>query len=131
MPAKSQMPNTDHRGTRFFATRRQSWWPGTARSRENANIIRDAEVTDAVTQKNCATTQMKSSASAQSWLIDSAQIHGTSSPRALTVSSAPSVLGIANVTATRRIQPKITETTTEVHIPVAAIRDALFVSSAV
>src|SRR5262245_16693433 len=131
MPAKSQIPKTDHVGTRFFATRRQSWWPGTAPSREKANIIRDAEVTDAVTQKNCATTQMKSSASAQSWLIEFAQIQGTSSPRALTVSSAPWLLGIANVTARRRIQPKITETTTEVHIPVAAIREALLVSSAV
>ena len=77
MPAKSQMPKTDQCGTRFFATRRQSEWPGTARSREKANIIRDAEVTDAVRQKNCATTQMKSSASAQSWPIDSCQIQGT------------------------------------------------------
>jgi hypothetical protein len=131
MPAKSQMPNTDQLGTLFLATRRQSWWPGTAPSREKANIILDAEVTDAVTQKNCATTQMKSSASAQSWLIEFAQIQGTSSPRALTVSSAPCVLGIAKVTATRRTQPKITETTTDVHIPVAAIREALLVSSAV
>ena len=62
-------------------------------------------------------TQMKSSASAQLWPIDSDQIQGTRSPRELTVSSAPWVLGIANVTATRRIQPKITETTTEVHMP--------------
>ena len=30
------------------------------------HAMRDAEVTEAVTQKNCATTQMKSSASAQS-----------------------------------------------------------------
>src|SRR5512134_3840301 len=131
MPAKSQIPNTDHTGTRCRETRRQSVCPGTARSRENANIIREADVTDAVTQKNCATTQMKSSSSAQFWLIEFAQIQGTRSPRALTVSSAPSVLGIANVTATRRIHPKITETTTDVHIPIAAIRDALLVSSAV
>ena len=47
------------------------------------------------------------------------------------MSSAPWLLGIAKVTATRRIQPKITETTTEVHIPIAAIREALLVSSAV
>src|SRR5215210_1652438 len=125
------MAHTAFRGTRFVATLLQSWWQGTARSREKANIIRDAEVTDAVTQKNCATTQMKSSASAQFWLIDSDQIQGTRSPRALTVSSAPCVLGIANVTARRRTQPKITETTTEVHIPTAAPRDALLVSSAV
>ena len=65
LAAAAAQPNTDHRGTRFFATRRQYWWPGTAPSRENANIMRDAEVTEAVTQKNCATTQMKRSASAQ------------------------------------------------------------------
>ena len=58
------------RGTRFARDLRQSWWPGTARSRENANIIRDADVTDAVRQKNCATTQMKSRTSAQFSLID-------------------------------------------------------------
>ncbi len=119
---------TDQCGTRFLATRRQSVWPGTARSREKANIMRDAEVTDAVRQKNCATTQMKSSASAQPWPIDSCQIQGTTAPM---LSSAPWVSGIAKVTASRRIQPKITEATTEVHIPVAAIREALFVSSAV
>src|SRR5918992_745260 len=95
--AKKATPMTDHRGTRFGATRRQSWWPGTARSRENANIIRDADVTDAVTQKNCATTQMKRSASDQFWLIDSAQIQGTTAPM---FSRAPSVEGIAAVTAT-------------------------------
>ena len=105
------------RGTRFAATLLQRGWPGTARSRENAYIIRDADVTDAVTQKNCATTQMKSSASAQRWLIDSAQIQGTTMPM---FSSAPSVLGIANVTARSRIQPKTTETTTAMYMPIAA-----------
>ena len=69
------MPNTDH-AARFFAQRRRLVAGHRCRA-ENANIIRDAEVTDAVTQKNFATTQMKSNASAQSWLIDSAHIHGT------------------------------------------------------
>ena len=117
MPARTTIAQTALRGTRFAATLLQSGWPGTARSRENAYIIRDAEVTDAVTQKNCATTQMKSSASAQFWLIDSAQIHGTTMPM---FSSAPSVLGIANVTASSRIQPKTTETTTAMYMPTAA-----------
>ncbi len=61
-------------------------------------------------------TQMKSKASAQFWLIDVRQIHGDDEARGLR-SSAPSVLGIANVTATRRIQPKITETTTDINMP--------------
>ena len=41
------------------------------------------------------------------------------------------MLGIENVTASSRIQPKMTETTTDVHMPTAAPRDALCVSSAV
>src|SRR5829696_3619618 len=114
-------------GTRFRPTRRQSRWPGTAPSRENANSIREADVSEAVTQKNCATTQMKSSASAQFWLIDSDQIQGTRKPM---FSIAPPVLGTASVTATSRMKPKITDTTTDMYMPTAAIRDALFVSSA-
>ena len=84
--------------------------------------MRDADVTDAVTQKNCATTQMKSSASDQRWLIDSAQIQGMTTPM---FSSAPSVLGMAAVTASSRIQPKTTDATTDMYIPTAAMREAL------
>ncbi len=82
---------------------------------------------EAVRQKNCATTQMKSSASDQFWLIEVAQIHGTTAPMFV---RAPLVLGIANVTATSRMKPKITETTTDMYIPTAAIREAWCVSSA-
>src|SRR5688572_399850 len=127
MPARTTIAQTAFLGTRFRATLLQSGWPGTARSREKANIIRDADVTEAVTQKNWATTQMKSSASAQPWLIDSDQIQGTTMPM---FSSAPSVLGIANVTARSRIQPTTTETTTAMYMPTAAMRDAWWVSSA-
>src|SRR5262249_17731472 len=119
--------NTAYTGTRCLEIRRQSWWPGTAPSRENANIIRDAEVVDAVRQKNCATMQMNRSTSDQFWLIDVDQIHGTTVPM---LSSAPCVLGTANVTATRRTNPKMTETTTDMYIPTAAIREAWWVSSA-
>src|SRR5918992_1409382 len=118
---RTQMAATAACGTRFLPTRRQSRWPGMAPSRENANIIRDADVTEAVTQKNWATTQMKSRSSAQFWLIDSDQIQGTRKPM---FSIAPSVLGTVNVTATRRMKPKITETTTDMYIPMAAPRDA-------
>src|ERR687897_216981 len=114
-------------GTRLRPTWRQRRWPGTAPSRENANSIREAEVKDAVTQKNCATTQMKSSASAQFWLIDSDQTQGTRKPM---FSIAPPVLGTASVTATSRMKPKITDITTDRYIPTAAIREAWFVSSA-
>ena len=62
--ASTPMAMTALTGTRLRATLRHSREPGTARSRENANIIRDADVTDAVPQKNCATTAMSSRNSA-------------------------------------------------------------------
>ncbi len=40
------------------------------------------------------------------------------------------MLGIANVTASRRIHPKTTDATTDMYIPTAAMRDAACVSSA-
>ena len=120
MAAKKAIPNTDHLGTRLAATRRQSGWPGTARSREKANIIRDAEVMDAVTQKNCAITQMKRRNSAQFWLIDSAQENGTMYPTSRPRSIPNCVLGSWKVTARSRIQPKTTETTTDMYMPTAA-----------
>src|SRR5438034_8749358 len=109
MPASTPIAKTAWTGTRRFETRRQKPWPGTAPSRENANIIREADVVDAVRQKNWATTHMNRSASDQFWLIDVSQIHGTTAPM---LSSAPPVLGTANVTATSRMNPKMTETTT-------------------
>ena len=60
--------------------------------------------------------------------MDVAQIQGTTAPM---LSRAPCVLGIAKVTATSRTKPKTTETTTDMYIPTAAIRDALCVSSAI
>ena len=130
MRIAERTPIAEHGPARHavLGDRRQIWWPGTARSREKANIIREADVTDAVTQKNCATTQMKSSASAQFWLIDSAQIHGTMNPM---FSSAPSRARDRERDREQEDQPKMTETTTDIHMPTAAIRDALFVSSAV
>src|SRR5215470_6464501 len=114
------MANTAKTGTRCLETRRHIWCPGTAPSREKANIIREADVVDAVRQKNCAITQMKSSASDQVWLIEVDQIQGTTAPM---LSSAPCVSGIAKVTATSRMKPKITETTTDMYMPTAAMRE--------
>ena len=66
----------DSAGCGSVPTRRQSWCPGTARSRENANSIRDADVTDAVRQKNWATQQMKSRNVPQLWPIAATQLVG-------------------------------------------------------
>ena len=49
-------------------------WPGTARSRENANIIRDADVTEAVRQNICATTADEEQDLGPVWLIDVCQM---------------------------------------------------------
>ena len=111
-------------GMRFEDTRRQSWWPGTARSRENANSIRDADVTDAIRQKNCATQQMKRMDVPQLSPIAVTQLDGTM------YRSNTGSAGSATVTATSRMKPKITEATTDMYIPTAAEREALCVSSA-
>src|SRR5919201_3150103 len=122
-----QIAQTVYTGMRStFDTRRHSWCPGTARSRENANIIREAEVTDAIVQNVCATTAMKSRNSAQRLLIDVSQMYVTMFAPA---EAAPFVSGIANVTATSRMKPKITDTTTDMTMPQAAPSCALWVSS--
>ena len=45
-------------------------------------------------------------------------------------SIAPLVLGTASVTATSRMNPKMTDMTTDMYMPTAAIREAWCVSSA-
>ena len=122
--ARTQIAMTALRGMRFAATWRQSWCPGTARSRENANIIRDADVTDAVRQNICATTQMKRMNVPQLWPIAATQPDGT-----MYRSSCGST-GNALVTATSRMNPKTTDATTDMYMPTAAARDASRVSSA-
>src|SRR4029077_8102487 len=106
-------------------TRFHSWWPGTARSREKANIILDAEVVDAIVQKHCATTAMRIRNSAHLVPIESVQMLWTMKAER---SDGP-FAGITNVTATSRMKPKITETTTDITMPHAAPSDALRVSS--
>src|SRR6478735_5867126 len=111
---------------RLRLTFRQSPWPGSARSRENANIILDADVTEAVRQNICATQQMKRRISAHVLLIEVVQMYVTAPP---TASSVPWVSGTANVTASSSTQPKATDTTTDMYMPTAAIREAWCVSS--
>ena len=70
---------------------------------------------------------MNSRISAQVWPSDVVQMYVTAPP---TASSTPCVSGTANVTASRSTQPNTTETTTDMYMPTAAIREAWFVSSA-
>src|SRR5262245_60679224 len=106
-------------------TRFHNWWPGTAPSREKANIILDADVVDAIVQKTCATTAIKRQNSAHLVPIESVQMLWTMKP---VVSDGP-FAGIANVTATSRMKPKMTDTTTDITMPQAAPSEALRVSS--
>ena len=76
-------------------------------------------------QKHCATTAMKIRNSAHLLLIESCQMCCTMKAE---VSDGP-FAGIANVTATSRMNPKMTDTTTDITIPHAAPTDALRVSS--
>src|ERR1700693_2555212 len=98
-----------------------------APSRLNANIIRDADVTDARPQKNWARQAMKSRNSAHLVLIAFCQMYCTANVYCSAVlDTGP---GIANVTATSRMNPKMTDTTTDMTMPMAAEREALRVSS--
>src|SRR6476619_3467887 len=106
-------------------TRFHDWWSGTARSRENANIILEADVVDAIVQKHCATTATKIRNSAHLVPIESVQMLWTMNAD---VSDGP-FAGITNVTATSRMKPKTTETTTDITMPHAAPKEALRVSS--
>src|SRR4051794_18728359 len=68
--ATTATPMTAFAGTRAVVSLAQSWCPGTARSRLNANVIRDAEVRHDVAQKNCAEAEMNSTSVAQFLSID-------------------------------------------------------------
>src|ERR1700752_727548 len=54
--------STDQLGVRFFPSRRQRLWPGTAPSRENANVMRDALVTQAIPQNSWPIVEISSTA---------------------------------------------------------------------
>src|SRR3954470_22282584 len=113
-------------GTRFFETLRQVLENGTARSRENANIIRDAAVTEATPQNSCATAAMSRIRIAQNLGRAVVQMKMTALASAAVV---PSTSVAAKVMATSRMKPKTTDTTTDMIMPMAAVREAWRVSS--
>src|SRR5829696_3079911 len=126
--ASTPIATTARYGTRLLATVRHRKWPGTALSRENANIIRDAEVTDAIVQNSCAITAMKRMNSAQFSPIAVVQENVRICWPAPTNSSFVA-FGSANVTAVRRMNPNSTETATDMTMPHAAPIEACRVSS--
>src|SRR5258705_1619680 len=88
--------------------------------------MREAEVTDAAPQNSCATQAMTSMNSAHLSLVAVCQMYCTSKAPA---PSVPCTSGTANVTATSRMNPNTTETTTDMMMPSAAPRAAPLVSS--
>src|SRR5438309_11847105 len=53
---------TDHVGVRLRPRRRHRLWPGTAPSREKANVMREALVTHAITQNSWPIVEIRSTA---------------------------------------------------------------------
>src|SRR5215213_10590879 len=88
-------------GTRLWLSFVQMRHPGTARSRENANVMRDALVTQAMPQNSWPTVEMRMIVSAHPSLIALVKIAGEK-PNA---SSIAVVFVAANVIASSTIQP--------------------------
>src|ERR1700739_4695282 len=77
MTAASTTTNsTDHVGVRFWPSRRHRLCPGTAPSRENANVMRDALVTQAIPQNSWPIVEIRITAFAA--LEDSAVVRSVS-----------------------------------------------------
>src|ERR1700727_2218605 len=57
--ANSTTTSTAQVGVRFLPSWRHSLWPGTAPSRENANVIREALVTQAMPQNSCPIVEIR------------------------------------------------------------------------
>ncbi len=82
-----------------------SWWPGTARSRLNANSIRDALVWQAVVQKNWPAVEISSTMATHWESIAWAKITCTRPPPFVTASTS----WTANRNDSSRIQPPMAE----------------------
>ncbi len=57
--ANTTTKSTAQVGVRFVPSRRHRLCPGTAPSRENANVIREALVTQAMPQNSCPTVEIR------------------------------------------------------------------------
>src|SRR4051794_22466892 len=113
--ARKQMHHTALTGCRAPPSLRHCLWNGVAPSRENANSMREADVTEAMPQKSWATTAITSMSSAHFVDVAVIQMYSTmyAAPSLPPVDTATTSVGTAKVTASRMIQPKISETTTE------------------
>src|ERR1700733_3019891 len=97
MIAHTTTNRTDHVGVRLAPSRRQSVWPGIAPSRENANVIREALVTQAIPQNSCPTVEIRITAFAAAPLSELSMIPSA----AYALVSTTLVWVAANVSASR------------------------------
>src|SRR5258708_5277628 len=101
--ANRQTNSTDHVGVRFLPRRRHRLWPGIAPSRENANVIREALVTQAIPQNSCPTVEIRITAFAAAELSAVVKIVSAGNADAPIVDSL--LFCTANVIASSTIQP--------------------------
>ena len=90
---------------RWLFSRRHRLWPGTAPSRENANVIREALVTQAMPQNSWPTVEIISTALAAAELSAVSMIDCEVPPAA----SIALTWVAANVSASSTIQPNTAE----------------------
>src|SRR4051812_16308468 len=105
MNANTATNTTAQVGVRWLLSRRHRLWPGTAPSRENANVIRDALVTQAIPQNSCPTVAITSTALAAAELSADSMIDCDVPPAALI---APTWVA-AKVSASSTAQPNTAE----------------------
>src|SRR4029079_8393991 len=123
--AAAQEPSTANAGTRWWLSRVQTRWPGTARSRENAYIMREQLVTQAMPQNSCPIVAISTTALLAvgvSELLNTASEEPRPSLTALTSVAA-------NVIASSTNQPIRPDQKTERQTPLAALIAAPLVSS--
>ena len=88
MAASAAVTMTPLAGILFLLTFDHSWWPGTARSRLNANSMREALVWQAVVQKSWPAVEISSTMPTHLESIAWAKITATAPPPADTPSES-------------------------------------------
>src|SRR5215475_9901074 len=101
----TQPPMIALTGVRLRFTRDQSRWPGTARSRLNAQVIRDMLVTQLMPQKNCPMVEMMMTVLKKNGVSADEKIAPEKPPAELMASTSVE----ANRKASSRIQPPTAE----------------------
>src|SRR5215218_10299485 len=125
MSAAAQEPRTAYAGTRWWFRRVHSRWPGTARSRENAYIMREQLVTHAMPQNSWPMVAIRTTSLFAVGVSALAKIASDEPAPALTASTSVAAKVIASSTS----QPPTPDQNTDLQTPLAAPSAAPRVSS--